>query len=73
MEHGGRTEVSELLEKSGVHPDIRFTTWEDYVIMAMVEKGLGVSVLPGLILQRIPYRLERRPLQVPFYREIGLR
>lgn len=72
LEHGGRTEVSELLERSGVHPDIRFTTWEDYAIMAMVEKGLGVSILPGLILQRIPYRLERRPLKVPFYREIGL-
>lgn len=72
LEHGGRTEVSELLDRSGVRPDIRFTTWEDYAIMAMVEKGLGVSILPGLILQRIPYRLEKRPLKVPFYREIGL-
>ena len=72
LEHGGRTEVSELLEKSGVYPDIRFTTWEDYAIMAMVEKGLGVSILPGMILQRIPYRLEIRPLKEPFYREIGL-
>ncbi len=72
LEHGGRTEVSELLEKSGVHPDIRFTTWEDYAIMAMVEKGLGVSILPGMILQRIPYLLEVRPLKEPYYREIGL-
>ncbi len=72
LEHGGRTEVSELLEKSGVYPDIRFTTWEDYAIMAMVEKGLGVSILPGMILQRIPYQLEIRPLKEPYYREIGL-
>ena len=72
LEHGGRTEVSSLLEMNGVHPDIRFTTWEDYAIMAMVEKGLGVAVLPGLILQRIPYELAIRPLKVPFYREIGL-
>jgi DNA-binding transcriptional LysR family regulator len=72
LEHGGRTEVSRLLDEYGVHPDIRFTTWEDYAIMAMVEKGLGLSILPSMILQRVPYRLEVRPLKKPFYREICL-
>ena len=46
LEHGGRAEVSRLLEGYDVHSDIKFTTWEDYAIMAMVEKGLGVSILP---------------------------
>lgn len=72
LEHGGKTEVTELLEKSGVHPKIRFTTWEDYAIMAMAEKGLGAGILPELILQRIPYRIEIRPLAQPYYRQIGL-
>ncbi len=72
LEHGGKTEVTELLEKSGVHPKIRFTTWEDYAIMAMAEKGLGVGILPELILQCIPYRIEIRPLAQPYYRQIGL-
>lgn len=72
LERGGRTEVTKLLEKSGVHPRIRFTTWEDYAIMAMVEKGLGIGILPRLILERIPYQLEIRSLQEPYYREIGL-
>lgn len=40
--------------------------------MAMVEKGMGVSILPDLILKRIPYRLEIRPLTEPYYRQIGL-
>ena len=40
--------------------------------MAMVERGLGVSILPSMILQRIPYRLAIRPLERPFFREIGL-
>ena len=30
LEHGGKTEVSELLEKHRVTPDVRFTTWDDY-------------------------------------------
>ena len=72
LEHGGKTEVSDLLERAHVQPDVRFTTWEDFAIMAMVEKGLGVSILPDLILQRIPYRIEVRSLQQPYYRPIVL-
>lgn len=72
LEHGGRTEVTEILEKSQVHPKIKFTTWEDYAIMAMVEKGLGIGILPQMILKRIPYQIEIRPLEEPYYREIGI-
>ena len=72
LEHGGKTEVSDLLERDHVHPDVRFTTWEDFAIMAMAEKGLGIGILPDMILQRIPYKLEIRSLKVPYYREIGL-
>ena len=72
LEHGGKTEVSDLLEKSQVHPQIRFTTWEDYSIMAMVEKGLGIGILPELILKKIPYEIEVRRLAEPYYREIGI-
>lgn len=72
LEHGGKTEVSALLERDRIRPEIRFTTWEDFAILAMVEKGLGVSILPDLILQRIPYRVEIRALQRPYSRPIGL-
>lgn len=47
-------------------------TWEDFAIMAMVERGMGVGILPDMILRRIPYRLEIRPLKEPYYRSIGL-
>ena len=72
LEHGGKTEVSDLLERYHVQPAIRFTTWEDFAIMAMVEKGLGISILPDMILRRIPYQVEIRSLQEPYYRPIGL-
>lgn len=72
LERGGRTEVTELLERNNIHPHIKFTTWEDYAIMVMVEKGLGIGILPQMILQRIPYNIVKRPLEEPFYREIGL-
>lgn len=47
LEHGGKAKVSDLLEQSQVRPDIRFTTWEDFAIMAMVERRMGVGILPG--------------------------
>ncbi len=71
LEHGGKTEVSELLEKHHVKPDIRFTTWDDYAILSMVESGLGIGILPRLILRRVPYQIEVRSFTIPFFREIG--
>ncbi|HJI70271.1 MAG TPA: LysR substrate-binding domain-containing protein [Oscillospiraceae bacterium] len=68
----GKTEVSDLLDLYHVYPDIRFTTWEDFDIMAMVEKGMEISILPDLILMRVPYKIEIRPLEEPYYRSVGL-
>ena len=69
---GAKAEVSEIFERSGLSPKVHFTTWDDYAIMAMVESGLGISILPELILKRIPYRIVARELEFPAYRNIGL-
>lgn len=37
-----------------------------------LRRGLGVGILPDLILRRIPYRIEIRPLANPYYRPISL-
>ncbi len=72
LERGARTDVTEIFEREGLSPRVRFTTWDDYAIMSMVESGLGISILPELILRRIPYRIVAKKLAVPVYREIGL-
>lgn len=72
LEKGGNYEITELLEKYHVKPDIRFTTWDDYAIMSMVEHGLGIAILPELILKRIPYHIITKQIDVPAYRDIGL-
>ena len=64
--------VTRLLSHILLKPDIKFTTWDDYAIMSMVECGLGISVLPELILRRIPYDICVKPLSVPAYRKIGV-
>jgi DNA-binding transcriptional LysR family regulator len=72
LEKGGKAEVSEIFERYHLNPDVRFTTLDDYAIMSMVENGLGISILPELILKRAPYRIVTKELAVPAYRNIGL-
>ncbi len=72
LEKGAKAEVSEIFERCGLTPKVHFTTWDDYAIMSMVESGLGISILPQLILRRIPYRIVAKELDVPAYRKIGL-
>jgi DNA-binding transcriptional LysR family regulator len=42
-----------IFERCSQTPNVRFTTWDDYAVMSMVESGLGVSILPQLILRRL--------------------
>ncbi len=72
LEKGGKAEISEIFERCHLVPNVHFTTWDDYAIMSMVESGLGISILPQLILKRVPYRIVSKELDVPAYRNIGL-
>ena len=71
LERGSDNEISPLFETAGLSPTVCLSTWDDYAIMSMVENGLGVSILPNLILTRCPYRIERRPLDPPVTRDLA--
>lgn len=71
LEKGARAEISEMFERHGLKPDVHFTTWDDYAVMSMVESGLGVSILPQLILKRVPYEIAVKSLDVEAFRQIG--
>ena len=70
LEKGGRAEIGKIFEKEGLRPDVCFQTWDDYSVMSMVENGLGISILPSLILRRVPYRIRIMPLEHPYCRRI---
>jgi DNA-binding transcriptional LysR family regulator len=72
LEKGGKAEISAIFERNHLSPQVHFTTWDDYAIMSMVENGLGISILPELILRRIPYHVVTKELEVPAYRNIGI-
>ena len=60
------------LEAAGVKPNVRFYTKDDYAIIAMVEQGLGMSIMPELLLKGRQDRLLTLPLIPEAKRTIGI-
>lgn len=71
-EKGGKSTISHYLEQNRVNPDIRFTSWDDYAIMRLVEDGLGISIIIGRMLGRMNGDLVVKELEQPLYRDIVL-
>lgn len=72
LEKDAKSDVSALFEQCGLSPDVRFTTLDDYAIMSMVEAGLGISILPNLILTKTAFDVLKKPLDVPAHRNLGV-
>jgi DNA-binding transcriptional LysR family regulator len=60
------------LDAAGVKPNVRFYTKDDYAIIAMVEQGLGMSIMPELLLKGRRDRLLTLPLIPEAKRTIGI-
>lgn len=72
LEEGLEFETKTIFEKFNIVPKAKFIAKDDYAIMSMVESGLGISILPELILKRTPFKIVLRELQVPMYRQLGI-
>lgn len=57
---------------AGVSPNVRFETKDDYAVIAMVRQGLGVSIMPSLLLRGNTQGVEIRPIDPPVSRTIAL-
>ena len=60
------------LEAAGVKPNVRFYTKDDYAIIAMVEQGLGISIMPELLLKGRHDDIQMLPLVPEAKRTIGI-
>lgn len=65
-------EIVQIFDRYQVKPNLQYRVNDDYAAIAMVENGLGVSVLTELVLQRTPYRVTVKPLDPPQFRDIGI-
>ena len=65
-------DIHRALDNAGVPPNIKFTTKDDYAILAMVEQGLGISIVPQLLIRGRGQNLAVRPLVPQASRTIAL-
>lgn len=52
--------------------NIQYRVVDDYAAVAMVEGGLGISVIPELLFYRLPFRVLHRPIHTSYRRKICL-
>ncbi len=73
VEEGGVNTVLRAFEKASLSPRVKFRIHDDYTILSMVETGIGVSILPSMILDRAgSYRLKTVPIETPVRRTVGV-
>lgn len=60
------------LESAGITPHVKYYTKDDYAIIAMVEQGLGMSIMPELLLKGRHDNIQILPLVPEAKRTIGI-
>ncbi|MBQ4870313.1 LysR family transcriptional regulator [Priestia megaterium] len=72
LDEGDLSEPLTVFNENKFEPNIQFRVYDDFAIMSMIEKGLGVSILPKLVLSRCPYNIETRSISPFIVRTISL-
>ena len=65
-------DVMRLLQKHSIKLNIRFSTIENYSALAMVESGLGISIMNELITKGLVRRIVCLPFDIPQSISLGI-
>lgn len=72
LEEGALSEPLEAFHTLNLHPNVKMCIHDYYTILSMIEEGLGVSILPELVLRRVSYDVVKVPVNPPVTRTIGI-
>lgn len=72
LEMGNHSECEYAFKQAGIWPNVKYTLHDDYAIMAMVEENMGVSILADMVMRRVNFDIEKRPLDPPVTRLISI-
>lgn len=72
LDEGQLSVPLKFFKQNNLHPNIQYRVYDDYTIMSMVEKGLGIAILPELILNKISYDIVKKKIYPPIVRTIGI-
>ncbi|WP_342512387.1 LysR family transcriptional regulator [Sporosarcina sp. FSL K6-1522] len=72
LDEGELSEPLTIFKQNDLAPNIQYRVHDDYTIMAMIEQGLGLTILPKLVLNRCPYNIVTKSIAPPVARTISL-
>lgn len=72
LDEGQLCEPLEYFKTNNLQLNIQYRVHDDYTIMSMIEHGLGISILPELILNRINYNIVTKKISPAIVRTIGI-
>lgn len=72
LEEGEDYEITAAFDKLGIRPNVKYTAREDRTMLAMVSEGLGISLLPELMVRHSPYPVTACRPPMTFHRNIGI-
>ena len=72
LEEGEDYEIVAAFDAMGIRPHVKYTAREDRTILSMVSKGLGISLLPELMVRHSPYPVTACRPPMTFHRTIGI-
>lgn len=72
LNEGVEDEITAILHQNRIEPDTRFVESDDHAVIAMVEQGLGTSLMSMMMLEGFSRKIKAVPLQPPGYRDLGI-
>ena len=72
IKDGSVTPIQQYLERNHIEPQIEYIVSEDRIALEMIKKGLGISIMPSLIIPQSEQHIAIKPLLAPQQRHIHL-
>lgn len=69
---GSDDNIKRILSENKIHTRIKYELMEERTILAMVQKSMGISILPELILVNVPDNVHVVELEPTSYRILGI-
>ena len=61
-----------VFEDAGFTPEVRYYSRDDFAVLSMVQRGLGLAILPELTIDEFPGDYDTRMLEPEAYRTLGI-
>ena len=65
-------DVRRVFEQAGFEPKVKYTFKDDFAVLSMVQRGVGIAILPRLIAESFPANYEYRIIKPETCRTLGI-